>query len=785
MRRPAALCCLSFTAALLMANLAGARHSVVLFLFCSIGVAVCIPLCRRLRFFRRWPLLILIPAGVAFLWYSSYELIFYQPAYSLDGETAVVTGVVAELPEQRENYTVLTLRVKDVEHNGSTARGKGLLNLYVFGAEIDADVDDKVTFTGSLRLPREGEMGFNAVRYYRSRVIYLTTTAEPGDVRVEPASAPHSLYYYATRLRLLIHRGLSRHLEGDALGLAAALLYGQRSGIGADVSRSFTVTGMSHALAVSGMNLSFLATVLFFMMEKLRMDKRISYGVVILCSLLYMSVSGFAYSVLRAGIMIILLYLGRLLMRDADAMTSLLIAAAGICAVNPFAVMDVGLQLSVTSTAGLLLFTKPLYQQLLKPVPEKGFIGWAGRGILGGISVTLSALSLSLPLICLYFGGFSPVSVVSNLLTLWAIQVMFFGAIGLAVLSAVPGISWLLALVVKGAAAYVILMLGLLSRVPGAWLPVDYPFMLPLAAGILTLFILWFILRRKGARLRTATLCSLLLVAISWLSFIVPRQGWLSVALVNVGQGDAIAIVKDGRAAVVDCGSSSINNPEDYMDAYLRRRGVSSIDALILTHYDSDHAGGVDNLLNRFTVHTLYVPDYNTRSRAQEDILTVAGTTDTRIFRVEQDLRIELWDGLTLTLYTRHVEDFINRLEPDYNNASMVVMAQYKGSSFLLTGDLGREGEQWLLSDGTVLDADILKVGHHGSRYAATDSFLREVTPAAAGISVGRNTYGHPTDEVLERLSDYTDQVYRTDENGTVEFFTKGEGKYRIVCAGG
>ena len=246
-----------------------------------------------------------------------------------------------------------------------------------------------------------------------------------------------------------------------------------------------------------------------------------------------------------------------------------------------------------------------------------------------------------------------------------------------------------------------------------------------------------------------------------------PQAGTLQVDFIDVGQGDSILLQCEGEAMLVDGGPSDASN---VVYTYLEQRELQELKAVVATHCDADHCGGLSGALEYARAETVYCSSQTYDSRAFQSFAQ----------RVEQQgLEIRLPQaGETFSLGGADVEILapITLYDGDNNNNSIVLRVTYGAVSFLLTGDASRQEEQDLLDSGCDLSATVLKVGHHGSRSSTSYAFLREVMPEYAVIQVGKdNEYGHPTEEVLSRLRDAEVTVYRTDLQGDIICVTDGE----------
>jgi competence protein ComEC len=251
----------------------------------------------------------------------------------------------------------------------------------------------------------------------------------------------------------------------------------------------------------------------------------------------------------------------------------------------------------------------------------------------------------------------------------------------------------------------------------------------------------------------------------------------LTVHFIDVGQGDAVLIECDDydQWALIDAGDR-FKDPVAKLRSYLESQDVGTIHLLVATHPHADHIGGMSMVLQEFTVLLVADSGYEATSALWRDYKEFLMTTPIPVIFPRRGDVIQLGN---LELYVLHPSDPVDRYA-NTNNSSVVIRLEYGDVSFLFTGDVEAEGESEMLSElgnsaSELLDVDILKVAHHGSRTSSSEAFLSVVTPEVAVISVGEgNRYGLPDEEVLHALAEVGAEVYRTDYDGTVVIWTDG-----------
>lgn len=246
-------------------------------------------------------------------------------------------------------------------------------------------------------------------------------------------------------------------------------------------------------------------------------------------------------------------------------------------------------------------------------------------------------------------------------------------------------------------------------------------------------------------------------------------SGPLIVSFIDVGQGDSILIqTPNNKVILIDAGTSSYGPA---IERYLKQRDIVMIDVLIATHPHADHIGGMAHIIDRFDIGSIYMPKVSTTTKTFENLLLTIQNKGLKINSARAGIAIDVDSSLKVQMLAP-----ISSSYSDLNQYSAVLKVSYKNTSFLFTGDAGQISEQEMMSSGAILRADVLKVGHHGSHTSSTVPFLNAVKPSFAIITVGKdNRYGHPHQEILDRLSSFEIKTYRTDIHGTIIFTSDGQ----------
>lgn len=238
----------------------------------------------------------------------------------------------------------------------------------------------------------------------------------------------------------------------------------------------------------------------------------------------------------------------------------------------------------------------------------------------------------------------------------------------------------------------------------------------------------------------------------------------IEIKFIDVGQADCILITNGKDHMLIDAGN---NSDGEKLVAYFQSLGIKKFDYIFATHPHEDHIGGMDDIINNFEIGTFYMPDTITTSKTFEDMISALEANRIKVDIPTIDEDFSFLNATFKILY-------VGEDESNLNDSSIILKMNYLNTSFLFTGDASSKVEKLILSKG--LKSDVLKVGHHGSKYSTSDSFLEKVNPKYAVIQVGKNNvYNHPTDITLKKLEKAKVTIFRTDLDGTITATTNGE----------
>jgi competence protein ComEC len=584
----------------------------------------------------------------------------------------------------------------------------------------------------------------------------------------------------AERMRRWVEATLDDALEPEMAALNRSIFLGEAEWLDRDVRDDFTRCGLAHIFAVSGLNVVFLVWFLDTFIRLLRLKPSWRSAILIAVAAIFCAVVGFQASVVRATIMMVALLAVPFFRYKIEPLTALATAALVILAISPRALWQAGFQLSFICMLSIILL-KPLLDGWLRLSEEEGsnrrksIARLVNRHVLYGITMILSAQVGLLPLLAYYYHMIPFVGVISNLpaaLLVWLI--MATTVVLLAATSIMPAVAWLFGNALN---LFGHLLLGLVRE--WALLPAvtistpDWP----IFASALYYIVLfgWGILPHEPSPFfeakRRARLWLTFAAIIAWVVWapVVLGSGSgnsLRATFFDVGQGDSCLLeLPAGPVVLVDGGDVSVRAGERIIAPFLESHGIDRLDAIIATHPDADHIGGLPDVFRDVVVAWLIEGPGQSSAQAYEHLIEAAEGEPARRDVVFAGDWIEAPMGARLLF----LHPPRGAAYSGTNNESLVLMADWGTFEILIAGDIEKAGERDLLVSGADLVCDIFKVSHHGSALATSQAFLDRAQPRLAVISCGRdNPYGHPAPEVLDRLTSAGVAIARTDRDGAV-----------------
>ena len=704
----------------------------------------------------------------------------------LVGQAVSVYGQVVEMVNSTNSKISFVLNTHRISHIDKDYEYKGKIRISIYqtmekDAHIPINIGDWLEVRGTIEKPQEkrNPKGFDYRAYLARHGIYYTIgTASRNILSVNTGNLPWPRSWVES-IRKYMEGVFDTYTGGMGSSLLKAMIIGQRWSLPSELREQFSTTGIAHILAISGLHVGFVVLLLSWLSKGLKLSPKATFFIQGIALGFYCIVVGGSSSVVRATVMTLILLGGKVVGRKPDPLNSLSLAAFVILLFRPLELFEVGFQLSFLAVAGIVLFNELLSSKLAK-------LDKLPLGIGEAIAVMLSAQLGVWPLIAYYFNTFSIISFMANL-----------------ILVPIAGIIVILGLILLLAAAIV----PLIGQVIGWWLWLLCQFLIEVnkwlssftwssirvvSPGFLFMTAYYFILLILSQERplwvkrpwRTSLIVILIVLLLLAIEPIVDNQ--FKVVFLDVGQGDCIYIkTPDEKHILVDGGG----RPEGVGDfdvgaeivvPFLLKNGVRKLDLVVMSHGHHDHMGGLVPVIKDIKVDAFMEFPPMQPSESYKELKELINSKDIKCIHAigGQTYRVGKYVYIDI-IYPITNSEVVDRLyDENENNLSLVMRIRYQQASIMLTGDI-EEGVESYLSGIWKDGVSILKVAHHGSNTSTTDKWLEVIKPRIAVIQSGKNNFGHPNPQVIERLENHGAVVYRNDENGAV-ICVYNRGKWRI-----
>lgn len=694
-----------------------------------------------------------------------------SPSYEeeQEGEYVTVTGKVYQKETTEKEGVVrfaVYLSFKD------TKRKQHVICYLKTGQELPR-LGSMITVKGRRKnFERPSNPGqFDAKSYYQ--ILKLSYRLNQTQI-ISESESYHEVKEFLYQLKQKWGRILEDSLPEQEASVMKAMLLGEKGSLDREIKGLYQRSGIAHVLAISGLHISLLGMGIYQILKKCRLPEAAAVLISVLIIVLYGFMTGFAVSSLRAVIMFSLQMIAKLLGRTYDLITAAFVAAVLILLEQPLYLYHSGFLFSFGCVFAIAFLVPALTTDKGKKKTDRH---WLIQLLLSSGALTMATLPLSL-----WF--FYQIPLYSVLVNLMVIPLMSFLAAGGMILLAAGGM---------GAAAAIpasVLVMGVLAVYEKVCLVSEA---LPMHLVTPGKPEIWQILLYLSAILLILIFHKKVSLQVKWaivlcsaVCLFLPKTGDLQITFLDVGQGDCIHIKsQEGRHYLIDGGSSSVEQVGTYrILPYLKSRGAAVIQAVFVTHPDADHYNGIEELLKQgreqgIQIKQLILPDVaeTAKTVAYHDLEQTAEEAGIPIGYISrgQALTEKNWQ-----LKCMHPDRGFDSQET--NELSTVLLLQYGSFQALFTGDIVGEAESRMLTflgeqyQGRIT---LLKAAHHGSAYSTPEELFQQFSPGYGMISCGRNnSYGHPHQELLDRMEKYGTQVYITCDSGAVTIETDGKKMY-------
>lgn len=660
-------------------------------------------------------------SAIIFLTLTIIYTITVKKSSTYDISDTSFRGIVYKI-KKSSNKTTIYIKGKE----------KLVINYYD-ELEESIGLGDEILATGNLKVPSNNTIPnqFNYRKYlYYNRIYYTLTAKEISKV----ANNTNIIYYIKDKIAKRISKitYANEYLK--------IFILGDTSELSEEISKSYQQNGVSHLFSISGMHISLFATIILYFLKRISYNNYYNYSIVILFLIFYSLLVGSSPSVIRSLIMYILFSLNKLFnlkIKSLDIMCLILII---MLLINPYYIYNISFQYSY-----LISFSLVLFSYKLKSIKNK---------LTKSLYISLISFLVSFP-ICIYnFYQANFFSIILNIILIPFVSIIVF-PLSL-VCFVIPKLSIFLNIVISIMQSLSLIIykykIGIIIfSKPSIYIIILY-----------YLFIYLFLYNKRNIYIL------IILIIHKFYPYI---NSNLEVTYLDVGQGDSTFIKFPHNQSNILIDTGGLVNSDYYVTIsktipYLKSKGITKIDCLILTHGDYDHMGETINLINNFKVSNVIFNCGNYNSLEKELILAL------------NNKKINYVSCIKKLKINKTSFQFLNTRE--YNNEnddSNVIYFEYY-YKFLFMGDAGTKKENDIIEKYNLNNIDFIKIGHHGSNTSSSKEFINEINPKYSLISVGKNNkYGHPNQSVLDTLKN--SKIYRTDEDGSIEIKVN-KNKYRI-----
>ena len=625
---------------------------------------------------------------------------------------------------------------------------------------------DSLYIEGEFKKPEEARnyKGYNYKQYLKTKKIIGTVELEKAKIlKSSNGSFIHNIQKY-------IKDTINGTLTDEEGNLLLAILLGDKDKLSEDIQESFKTSNLSHMLAVSGAHVSYIILGLTYVLQNSIIGKKNGKIVCIFFLLVFMAITNFTPSVTRACIMAVLTLFSGIVYRKSDVYTNISVAALITLIFNPYSLLDLGFQLSYGGTIGIIIF--------IKRIQEKKSNSKVVNYIKQMALVSIYANIIIIPIMMYHFNTVSLTFIISNIMASPILGIIVINGFLFIITSiTVKPLTRLIAIFIKPILSILIKISQICSKLPFSNILVVTPYMFNVISYYA--IILYCIKSKKNNKCKIIICLLIVLILINFIIYIFPQK--LRIFFIDVGQGDSTLIITpDKKTVLVDGGGSdSFDVGEKVLLPYLLDRRILKVDYVLISHFDTDHCGGILTIMEKVKVKNIIISEQAEHSENYERFKKLMIHKKIRLIEVKKGDKIKIgrYSEFKILFPTSRLLS-----ENPLNNNSIVAQFNYNNFKMLFTGDIEKLAEQQILkTEKAEIRADILKVAHHGSKTSSIPEFIKAVRPKIALIGVGKNnTFGHPNQQTIKNLENIKCRIYRTDLQGEIIIKIDQKGRMNV-----
>lgn len=608
-----------------------------------------------------------------------YTQFYYNPIVeNYSNQELKVNAVLCE--EARKSYGNYIYQLETEQVNGEEESFK--INLISY-KELKVDVYDKIECNLTAYQTGTG--------YYKSKAVFLAAYTDDDFSYSVSENEDKPLYYYAVRIRTAMKTALNTLLPSELSSLCSAVLLGDKFALTQGVRSDFSDTGVTFLIVVSGMHLAIISSFVLFLVKKITKNRIIRSAFLALTVFAFAAVTGFAPSVMRAGIMILITFCGKIIFRHGDSLNSLGVAALALTILNPYAVGDIGMLLSFSATMGIVLWSKGIFNAITEKLKNVRHFRKILFSVIELFSVSLSATLWVIPFSILYFGRLSPYCVIVSMLTSPFISILIICALLAAVFFYCGIFSFLaypFALVAGLSGKYILFVVGLFAKIPYCSINAEKPYFYVWLFVSVALVIAGVFLKRKGRYVKYSTAFSFFVLLAGYIVYTIISLNTTCLNVCNTGDGLNASVSRGENLSVICCGGEK-RRASDAVDSV--ERHCLHIDYIIIPSRNNYYDRYLGTLQNEFDADSILLYDNEGETQLYQTPDGTAVKTFCDDTRFALNLNSNTYDRVISV--NGHTYQYISSglktvLVMPYNGDALELPENYRSADYLLINDL-------------------------------------------------------------------------------------------------
>lgn len=679
-----------------------------------------------------------------------------------------LTGTVTSLPSSSSGeFTKFYLDVEKFSYAHDVRTGvksKTLVTLFDTKENYSKILPgEKIEVRGQLSRPKyaSNPYEFSYASFLKHKNVFTRFYAEKGNFKILSPSdkLQFRILYFLNSLRSKIIAKHEKYLKSPALELLGGIVFGDDAiNPTPEMTDTFRISGLTHIIAASGMNVSMIFGMWYVFSNLLGINYKFSIITGMFAVICYTCMTGFGPPVMRATLMILFILAGKLFDKKADTVRLLFVVAFILLVYSPQMIFDIGFKLSFAVTFGLLIFA-PMLNERIK-----------NKYVLTAVSacfIPFIAQLFAAPIQMFYFNTFSLYSLFANIAVIPVLSVISFVGFGASVAALIPSLSDFVVkisdLFLYPFLTYVIKVAEYFSSLPFATIITPKPSLIQIFLYFLLLISVYFVIVLKSHRKKLYKYVTVLFAIFAFTFVNIPSKN-CEVIFFSVGNADASLIKLPGNKYILtDTGKSKYknfaNDAEKVILNYMKNEGIKKLDLMIISHFDTDHAGGAEVIISNIPVKKVVLRSGNDSSETAQKIYEI-------LKRKNIDTVIPQNGDIVFRDKNTEIKVSYKEFDDD-NDASITDIVSVNGKNLLFTGDASLIPFN---SDNEIpSNIEILKVPHHGAKDVINREFLENHKIRYAVISSGTNIYGHPAKETVELLNSEDVKTFNTQNDNAVK----------------